>query len=62
MAHFARCVRGKDEPQATGEDGRFVQQVLYAGYQAAGTGAKVDMPFKPSGVEKPIDLWFKPLK
>jgi len=25
MHHFARCVRGKEEPAATGEDGRVVQ-------------------------------------
>lgn len=62
MAHFARCVRGKEEPQATGEDGRFVQEVLYAGYQSAGSGAKVDLPFRPAGVVKPIDLWFNPIK
>jgi myo-inositol 2-dehydrogenase / D-chiro-inositol 1-dehydrogenase len=62
MVHFARCVRGKETPQATGEDGRFVQEVLYAGYQSAGLGQKVDLPFQPKGVEKPIDLWFNPLR
>ena len=62
MAHFARCVRGKETPQATGEDGRFVQEVLYAGYQSAGLGQKVEFPFQPKGVEKPIDLWFNPLR
>ncbi|MBP1692913.1 MAG: ycjS 4 [Chloroflexi bacterium] len=62
MVHFARCVRGKETPQATGEDGRFVQEVLYAGYQSAGLGSKVNMPFRPMGVQRPIDLWFNPLK
>jgi predicted dehydrogenase len=62
MVHFARCVRGKEEPQATGEDGRWVQEVLYAGYQSAGLGAKVSMPFRPQGVKRPIDLWFNPIK
>lgn len=60
MLHFARCVRGKEEPQATGQDGRLVQEVLYAGYQSAGQGRKIDLPFRPAGVKKPIDLWFKP--
>lgn len=60
MIHFARCVRGKEEPQATGEDGRVVQEILYAGYKSAGLGAKVELPFRPSGVDKPIDLWFNP--
>ncbi len=57
MHHCARCVRGKEKPLATGEDGRLVQQVLYAGYRSAGTGAKVSLPFRPAGVKKPIDLW-----
>lgn len=59
MHHFARCVRGKDEPQATGEDGRVVQEVLYAGYQSAGSGRKVELPFRPEGVKIPIELWLK---
>lgn len=59
MRHFARCVRGKEEPQATGEDGRVVQEVLYAGYKSAGTGSKVQLPFRAAGVDKPIDLWLK---
>ena len=60
MAHFARCVRGKVSPIATGEDGRFVQQVLFAAYQSMGAGQRVDMPFDAYGVKKPIDLWFNP--
>ena len=61
MYHFARCVRGKDEPEATGEDGRIVQEVLYAGYQSAGTGGKIILPFRPKGVKRPIDLWQNPI-
>jgi myo-inositol 2-dehydrogenase/D-chiro-inositol 1-dehydrogenase len=61
MAHFARCVRGKEKLIASGEDGRWVQEVLLAGYQSAGSGCKVHMPFRPSGVKKPVDLWFNPL-
>ena len=57
MHHFARCVRGREEPQATGEDGRVVQEVLYAGYQSAGSGSKVELPFRPEGVKTPIELW-----
>jgi predicted dehydrogenase len=57
MRHFARCVRGAEQPQATGEDGRIVLEALYAGYQSAGTGARVSLPFRPEGVRIPIDLW-----
>ena len=60
LRHFARCVRGKETLRSTGEDGRMVQEVLLAGYQSAGTGRKVEFPFRPKGVKKPIDLWWKP--
>jgi len=60
MLHFARCVRAKEEPQATGADGRLVQEVLCAGYQSAGLGKKIELPFRPEGVKRPIDLWFTP--
>jgi myo-inositol 2-dehydrogenase/D-chiro-inositol 1-dehydrogenase len=58
MAHFARCVRGKEAPQATGEDGLVVMRALYAGYASAGEGRKIQMPFSAK-VGKPIDLWFR---
>jgi predicted dehydrogenase len=61
LHHFARCVRGKEELRSSGEDGRLVQEVLLAGYQSAGTGKKVELPFRPKGVKKPIDLWWKPV-
>lgn len=57
MHHFARCVRGKETPTTTGEDGRVVLEALLAGYQSAGTGQKVCLPFRPLGVKRPIDLW-----
>lgn len=60
MRHFARCVRGKEEPRATGEDGRVVQEVLCAGYHSAGIGQKVALPFRPRGIRRPIDLWRNP--
>ncbi len=60
MRHFARCVRGKESPIATGEDGRVVQEVLYAGYHSAGTSKKIDLPFAPKGIKHPIDLWLNP--
>ena len=52
MAHFARCVRGKVSPIATGEDGRFVQQVLFAAYQSMGAGQRVHMLFDAYGVKE----------
>ena len=58
MRHFARCVRGKEEPIATGEVGRLVQEVLCAAYQSARLGCKVRLPFRAQRVKKPIDLWW----
>ncbi len=60
MRHFARCARGKEEPQATGEDGRVVMEALYAGYASAGQGRRIDFPFHPSKMQRPIDLWLNP--
>ena len=57
MRHFARCVRGLETPIVTGKDGRVVQEVLYAGYQSARTGKKVEFPFRSAGIKRPIDLW-----
>ena len=58
LNHFARCVRGKETPQATGEDGLAVLRAIYAGYASAGEGRKIAMPYQPpAGVKKPIDLW-----
>ncbi|HYK92251.1 MAG TPA: Gfo/Idh/MocA family oxidoreductase [Acidobacteriota bacterium] len=59
MHHFARCVRGKESPMATGEDGRIVQEALYAGYASAGAGCRIKLPFRPEGVRLPVDLWLK---
>src|SRR5262245_5824803 len=58
MRHFARCVRGKEEPIVTGEEGRLVKEVIYAAYQSARLGCKVSLPFRPREIKKPIDLWW----
>ena len=60
MRHFARCVRGKETPTSDGETGRVVLEVIYAAYASAGLGRKIALPFQPSGIAKPIDLWRKP--
>jgi myo-inositol 2-dehydrogenase / D-chiro-inositol 1-dehydrogenase len=59
MTHFARCVRGKEEPQATGKDGLTVMEALYAGYASAGAGRKINMPFRATGMRQPVDLWLQ---
>jgi myo-inositol 2-dehydrogenase/D-chiro-inositol 1-dehydrogenase len=59
MRHFARCVRGKEEPVSTGEHGLLVMEVLYAAYASAGAERKIQLPYRPTGVKKPIDLWLQ---
>lgn len=58
LTHFARCARGKETPQSTGEDGLIVMHTLYAGYASAGEGRKIALPFRtPTNVKMPIELW-----
>lgn len=56
LRHFIQCVREDKQPLVTGEDGRAVLEMMYAAYASAGTGRKVDLPFRPK-VSKPVDLW-----
>jgi len=56
LQHFIECVREGLTPKVTGEDGRAVLEMIYAAYESAKTGKKVELPFEPK-VDKPIDLW-----
>ena len=56
LAHFIECVRKDLEPKVTGEDGRAVLEMIYAAYESARTGKKVELPFTAK-VTKPVDLW-----
>jgi predicted dehydrogenase len=58
LRHFIECVREDKQPKVTGEDGRAVLEMIYAAYESARTGRKVELPFTAK-VEKPIDLWLK---
>jgi myo-inositol 2-dehydrogenase/D-chiro-inositol 1-dehydrogenase len=55
LKHFVDCVRNDKEPLVTGEDGRAVLELIYAAYESARTGKKVDLPFYAK-VSKPNDL------
>jgi predicted dehydrogenase len=57
LHHFARCVRGKETPIITGEDGLVVMRALNAGYASAGEGRKISFPFVAPSAGKPIDRW-----
>ncbi len=58
LMHFIECVRENKQPLVTGEDGRAVLEMLYAAYESAATGKKVELPFYAK-VSKPVDLWKK---
>jgi myo-inositol 2-dehydrogenase / D-chiro-inositol 1-dehydrogenase len=59
MQHFVNVVLGKEQPIETGEDGMEVLKVIYAAYQSAGEGRRIEWPYEPPQVEVPIDLWLK---
>jgi predicted dehydrogenase len=61
MRHFARCVRGKEELQSTGEDGRVVLEAIFAAYESAGRGARVALPYRPEDGRLPVEGWLGPL-
>jgi predicted dehydrogenase len=57
LAHFVAAVGGAPLAES-GEDGRAVLEILLAAYASAGQGgSEVALPFRPSGVTRPIDLW-----
>lgn len=59
MAHFVDCVQNDKPPLVTGEDGRAVLEVIFAAYESARTGRKVELPF-PTTAHRPIELWQPP--
>lgn len=58
FAHFTDCIKNDKQPLVTGEDGRAVLEVIFAAYESAGTGRKVELPFETT-VDKPYKLWKK---
>ncbi len=59
MQHFINCILGKETCMVTGEDGREVLKIIYAAYQSAGEGRRIDFPYDPPTVKIPIELWKK---
>lgn len=56
MAHFVDCVQNNKPPLVTGDDARVVLEVIFAAYESARTGRKIELPFRTTA-ERPIDLW-----
>jgi predicted dehydrogenase len=57
MKHFLDCMIEGKEPLETGEDGRKVLEIMFACYESAATGKRIDFPYKPSHPDRPIDSW-----
>lgn len=57
MQHFVDCILAGEEPLETGADGRAVMEIIFAAYESAGTGRKVELPFAPPPDATPIELW-----
>jgi predicted dehydrogenase len=60
LEHFVECIRTGREPNEGAEDGRTVLEIMLAAYHSAGTGRRVDLPFRPKAVKYPVDLWLDP--
>ncbi len=59
MQHFLNCVLGKAEPLVTAEDGRTVLEVMFAAYESAATGKRIEFPYKPAHPSRPIESWLR---
>jgi myo-inositol 2-dehydrogenase/D-chiro-inositol 1-dehydrogenase len=57
MQHFVNVIQGREEPIETVEDGMEVLRIICAAYQSAGQGRRIDWPYQPPRVARPIDLW-----
>ncbi len=60
LAHFLHCMETGKTPIESAEDGLAVMEIMLACYYSAGTGNKVELPFRPKGIKRPIDLWKNP--
>ncbi|MBI3693747.1 MAG: Gfo/Idh/MocA family oxidoreductase [Acidobacteria bacterium] len=59
MAHFVDCVLNDKPPLETGEDGRAVLEVMFACYESAAAGRRIDFPYTPAYPSRPIESWLR---
>lgn len=57
LSHFLCCFAEGREPDESGADGLVVLEILYAAYASAREGRSIDLPFRPEGIERAVDLW-----
>ena len=56
MKHFVDCVQRDEPPLETGEDGRAVLEIIFAAYESARTGKRIDLPFR-TRAKSPHEQW-----
>ena len=56
MEHFVSCVRSGTQPRENGHDGRAVVEAVFALYESAARGRRVELPFASDAL-RPIDHW-----
>jgi len=54
--HFVNCVLHNEKSLITGEDGKVVLEMIFASYDSAKKGCRIQFPYT-SDAKKPIDLW-----
>lgn len=59
MKDFLTCIKEGGTPVEGAIDGLEVLEIMLAAYHSAGTGKRVELPFRPD-VEFPVDLWLNP--
>ena len=58
MSHFLNCIRSGTQPIETGEDGRATLEIIYAAYESAATGRRIEWPYKPKKTgDIPVRPW-----
>jgi predicted dehydrogenase len=60
LRHFTQCVLNDTAPRETGEDGLATLEIIYAAYESAGTGRRINWPYTPAHPEEvPVNLWLR---
>jgi myo-inositol 2-dehydrogenase/D-chiro-inositol 1-dehydrogenase len=57
VQHFVDSVLEGKPALETGEDGREVLRIIYAAYESAATGRRIDWPYDPPKDKTPFEMW-----
>jgi predicted dehydrogenase len=61
LRYFTQCVLNDATPRETGEDGLATLEIIYAAYESAGTGRRINWPYTPhNSGDVPVNLWLRP--